>query len=452
MTEEIKQPGESTSSALFRKALIIFVIGIILLIPLLMMENLANERERESENVQNEITSKWGGIQSITTPLLALLYTANEDTTQKSVVYILPREVKATANLDLEMRHRSIYQVPVYTSEVTMNGQWNTEDIRQVMKDKPGRYDLSKAKVAFAVSDAKGFRDLVHINVNGKTLRMKSDSKLNIGTWFEDISEAGYTVDDNTYAFTNNVQSAFYPISLTETDSIVPFECTLTLLGSKRFGFLTSGTTSSIDIKGNWGNPSFQGKSLPIHSNVTDKDFDAQWKTVYGDSFVEQENFPLLGANNAYIDFVNPADHYTKTDRSIKYGFLIIALTLLSIFLIELTLHKRGKSINPLHYLLTGLSLVLFYSLLLSFSEVIGFGWSYLLACIMTVVLNALYFRSILREKNTALLLGGILAFLYLSVYVLLQMKTYALVVGSLWLFAILAFIMFYSARIMRKE
>lgn len=449
----ITQSSATSSSTLFRKALITFVIGLILMIPLLMVQSLTSDRMREADQVQGEITDKWGGTQCITTPLLAVPFTAFEDSTQKSVVYLLPREVHAAADLDIEMRYRSIYQVPVYTSEISIKGQWNTEDIRQMMADKPGRYDLSKTKIAMAVSDAKGFRDLVHITTSGKTMRMKSDSKLRISTTFNSTSGVEiYSMEADTYVALGTVQSAYYPITLDERDSVLPFECSMTLLGSESFGFLAGGNTSTISIKGDWANPSFQGQSLPLHSNVTDKNFEAEWKTMFGDNAIEEENMNLLGENSAYVTFVNPADHYTKTDRSIKYGFIVIALTLLSIFLIELTLHKRGKSINPLHYLLTGLSLVLFYSLLLSFSEVIGFGWSYLIASIMTVALNTLYFRAILRELKTALLLGGILSFLYLSIYMLLQMKSYALMVGSVWLFAILAFVMFFSAKVMRRD
>lgn len=446
---------EGRSDHFFRKALIVGLIGLLLMIPLLMVNGLANEREREANNVQDEITSKWGDKQCISTPVLAIPYTSSQDTTHKSFVYIMPREAQVSAELDVEMRHRSIYHVPVYTSQVTMKGQFHTGDILQAMADKPGRYDLSRAVVALGVSDVKGFRELVHIDINGERQRMKSDDRLNISTWFADdevmTNDMAYAMAPNVN-YGSNVLSASNPIQVVDDSTIIPFACNLTLLGSQTFGFIGNGTSTTIDIKGNWSNPSFQGHNLPVKSDITADTFDAEWKSVSPDSFVEAENYIMRAGNSCYINLVNPADHYTQTDRSIKYGFLIIGLTLLSIFLIELTLHKRGKSINLLHYLLTGLSLVLFYSLLLSFSELIGFGWSYLIATAMTVVLNTFHFRSVLREQSTALLLGGILTFLYLSVYLLLRMESYALIVGSLWLFAILAFVMFFSAKVMRKD
>ena len=133
-----------------------------------------------------------------------------------------------------------------------------------------------------------------------------------------------------------------------------------------------------------------------------------------------------------------------------KYGVLVIALTLLSVYLVELTMRRRGGSINLLSYVLTGLSLVLFYTLLLSMSEVIGFGLAYLVAAVMTIGLNTIYFRMILPETRKALLLGGIMTLLYLIIYVLMQLESYALLIGSLVLFVILAIVMYISAKTLR--
>lgn len=333
-----------------------------------------------------------------------------------------------------------------------MEGDWQMDDIRQMIKDKPGRYNFSQAKVALAVSDAVGLRQLIYVKVGNDSIRLKSDDKIHIGSFINenDVVDIAYTKAE--YAFTDNVQSAFCPISPADSSTVIPFSCEMTVLGSQKFGFLPIGMNSSARIEGNWGDPSFQGMSLPVSSNITEEKFDAEWTNASADNFVEAENFPMIGKRGSHVDFISTVNNYTKTDRSIKYGILVIGLTLLSIFLIELTLRKRNKSINPFHYLLTGLSLVLFYSLLLSFSEVLGFGWAYLIASVMTIVLNTLYFKSVLREQKTAILLGGILAFLYISVYLLLIMDNYALLVGSLWLFAILAFIMFYSAKVLRVD
>lgn len=440
----------------FVKTLLIGVLCLMLMIPLLMVKELVDTRKHESQSVKEEITSRWGQQQNVTTPILVIPYTPNKKDAEETELYILPRRVEATAQLDVEMRYRSIYEIPVYVAHTSMKGAWHLADIKQAMAEVPGEYDLSGAKISIAISDPTGYKDLVFINVNGKLLRMKSDKSTDISTYiYVDNGESVYSdeyCDENGVFINSGVQSAKFPITIGEQDEVYSFDCTLDVAGSGAFGFIGTGVSSVLKSSGNWAAPSFQGKLLPISHNITETDYSAEWKAFHEDVYVEKELFSAIAMTDAYTSFINPADHYTQTERSIKYGILVIVLTILSVFAVELTLHhKRGGAINFLHYVLTGLSLVLFYSLLLSFSELIGFGWAYLIASVMTVVLNVLYYRSVLRNHRYALLLGGMMSTLYLGVYVLMQMKSYALLTGSLGLFIILAVVMFYSSKILKE-
>lgn len=449
-----KQKG---SMKLFTKVIVVGLICLLLMIPLLMVSNLATERKYGAVSVENEISEKWGGRQNVVTPVLVIPYVSLRDTSTVGRLYILPRELQASAELNMEMRHRSIYQVPVYTTQIQVNGAWNTEDIRQAVTTLPNNYQLEKAKIALSVTDSKGYKDLVFITVNGQKLRMSSDNDVDLllrsscddNDCFWDYK--GITTEPSM-SFMSEAQSVSYPITLGELDQELRFDCSLFVSGSKNFGILGMAATSNVNIKGNWNAPSFQGNSLPIKSEVTNNGFSAQWKSFYPDNYVDGELLSNLIDNGSYISFVKPANHYTQTDRSIKYGILVIVLSMLSIFLVELGLLRRDKTINVLHYLLSGLSLVLFYSLLLSFSEIVGFGYAYLVATLMTVGLNCAYFFAVLKEKGRAFLIAGIMLFLYLAVYVLMQMQTYALLTGSLGLFCILAFVMFYSAKMLDRQ
>ncbi len=463
--EELNQSSKlrpEGSMKLFMRALMLVGLCLLLLIPLLMISGLANERKREAESVQGEITDKWGQAQNVTTPILVVPYTPQGDSVQTKL-YVLPREINATARLNMELRHRSIYQVPVYTAQIMMKGAWYADDIHTAMKEYPGTYRWEKAKVAIATSDPVGYRDLVYITLNGEKLRMKSDGKIYLRTRISDDDDRyghmDYAVmadEASTVVSAEGTQSVLYPITVNERDSQdlgfdeLRFECPLTISGSQKFGFLAAASSSTMQIKGNWVAPSFQGRNLPLHFDITQSDFSADWKTIYADGCIEEESFGSLTANDSFVDFVNPADHYARTDRSIKYGILVIVLSLLSVFLLELSLYRRGESINMLYYLLSGLSLVLFYSLLLSFSEIIGFGWAYLTASVMTVGLNFFFFRTVLRSTWRAFIITGIMSFLYLFVYTLMQMESYALLAGSLGLFVILTLVMFYTVRIIR--
>lgn len=445
--EHTTSPASTTNNSrkTFIKVIAIGLIGLILMIPVFMVDRLVTERHMRSKNVKDEITMKWGEEESITTPVIVVPYYG--DTEGTDYLYLLPREVKTTGNLEIEMRHRSIFEIPVYTSDIHISGIWHKEDIARCISENHNGYELNNAKIVMAVNDPRGFRDILHINVNGKEIKLKTDGDIDLPTCYEIP-----TAVINSRGPINNVQSADYPINLDDNDSIIAFDCDLSLRGSNRFGILSTGMSSSTTIKGNWGEPSFQGNSLPTQTNISENQFEAEWETVFTDSHIEEDNLDFMNINATSVNFVDSVDQYTRVDRSIKYSVLIIALTLLSIFLVDLTLQRRGKAINILHYLLTGLSLVLFYSLLLSFSEFIGFGMAYLIAAVMTTGLNTLYFRSVIRENRTALMLGGVLAFLYTSVFVLLSLENYALLIGSLFLFVILAFMMFLSAKIIRTE
>lgn len=452
--EELKTNEPSKGSISFIvKTLLVGVLCLFLMIPLMMITDLVNKRKRESENVKREITSRWGQEQNITTPILIIPYTPQEKYSKQSFLYILPRQLDVSATLDTELRHRSIYEVPVYTAHTVMKGEWHTDDIQLALKEISGSFDLERAKIVQAISDPLGYKDLVYISVNGEKCRMKSDNSIpmpivNSSSFFEVTPE--YQEDTQTYFFAG-AQSTVFPIHLEESNQIISFESILDIAGSRSFGFLPTGLSSNIKISGNWANPSFQGSKLPEGHSITSTNFDAEWKTFFEDTFVGANEVASVSNNNLFVSFVNPADHYLQTERSIKYGILVIVLSILSVFLVELTMHRRGESINFLHYILSGLSLVLFYSLLLSFSEIIGFGWAYLVAGSMTVVLNYLYFGSVLRNKRYALLLGIIMSVLYLGVFILMQMKTFALLAGSLGLFFILAFVMFFSAKITKN-
>lgn len=437
------------------KSLLIGVLSLLLMIPLLLVSDLVRTRKSESSNVQYEITQRWGQNQFITTPILIVPYTPLTENERKTNLYILPKSTDVTAQLEIEMRHRSIYDVPVYMAHASIVGEWHTVDIQQAIKEVPGKYDLSRAKISFAISDPTGYQDLVYINVNGEKLRMKSDGVTNLSHYKDNTSYVYASPKEVVKApakgvFINSgTQSTTYPLEIEGENRIIKFDLSLDIAGSNDFGFVPTASSSTIKASGNWSAPAFQGGSLPTTYDITDTDFQAQWKSFFEDGYMQPELFSSFADKGSYINLTNPADQYTQTERSIKYGVLVIVLTILSVFLVELSMRrKNGGSINFLHYALSGLSLVLFYSLLLSFSEIIGFGWAYLIAAVMTVVLNTLYFRSVFKEYKKAILLGSIMSILYLAIYLLMQMKEYALLTGSLTLFIILAIVMYFSAKV----
>ena len=212
----------------------------------------------------------------------------------------------------------------------------------------------------------------------------------------------------------------------------VPFSALLAVKGSNSLSFYPVGDATTVEVKSSYNNPSFKGDFLPLDRNVDEKGFSAQWKVL------------KINRTNPYgvsfgVDLIQPVTQYQKTSRSIKYGILVILLVFLAAIVVEFITKKR---INILQYAVIGLSLVLFYLLLLSFSDFLSFGLSYLIASVMTALALTGYFRGILKHKSAYLLGALVLVFLMFS-FVMMQMQVYSLLTGSLLLFVILCVIMY---------
>ena len=151
------------------------------------------------------------------------------------------------------------------------------------------------------------------------------------------------------------------------------------------------------------------------------------------------------------VDMLVPVDRYQKTDRALKYAVIVILLTFIAVLFAEIMMKHP---INMFQYLLIGLALVLFYSLLLSLSEHLSFGFSYLIASVMTIGLVAIYMRGVLKSPKIAVAIGALLTIIYVFIYILLCLETFALLTGSLGLFIALAAIMYATLklRIENKE
>ncbi|MCY1374138.1 Inner membrane protein CreD [compost metagenome] len=139
------------------------------------------------------------------------------------------------------------------------------------------------------------------------------------------------------------------------------------------------------------------------------------------------------------VSFVDPVDQYLKTDRAIKYALLFVALTFAGFFLMEVL---KRLAVHPVQYGLVGLALAFFYLLLLSLSEHLPFSLAYAIAASACVALVGFYVSHVLRGwvRGGGFTLG--LAALYGMLYGLLRAEDYALLMGSLLVFGLLACVM----------
>ena len=230
-----------------------------------------------------------------------------------------------------------------------------------------------------------------------------------------------------------------------------PFEISLNLQGSEHFNCTPMGSTTNVHFASTWASPAFDGKYLPDTERVTRKGFEANWQISefnrdFPKAFVGTSNAPEQIRESSFgVELLSPFDAYAQTMRSLKYAILVIALTFFAYFFTEIF---QKRPVHPLQYILIGMALVVFYTLLLSVSEYVQFPWAYLIASSATVLLLSWYTHSIFKKLTTSVGLACLLSVLYLFIYVLIQMVDNALLFGSVGLFVLLALAMYLSRKV----
>jgi inner membrane protein len=243
----------------------------------------------------------------------------------------------------------------------------------------------------------------------------------------------------------------FAAVPLGPSQRTVNYSFDLKLNGSGRLSFVPTGKTTTVHLGSAWTTPSFDGNFLPQSRQVGEKGFTADWKVFYmSRSFPQawrgnQVEWNSLEATAFGASFLYPVDAYQKVTRSAKYGALYILLTFGVFFLFEILL---GLRVHSIQYILVGSAIILFYLLLLSLSDYMAFGGAYALACVGIITLITGYSRSVLCDWRKAGVIGSLMSVLYGILYVLLRSEDYALLLGSVGLFAALAAAMYVTRNV----
>ncbi|MDR0811888.1 MAG: cell envelope integrity protein CreD, partial [Paludibacter sp.] len=287
---------------------------------------------------------------------------------------------------------------------------------------------FDKAYLVVGISDLRGVSQNLDFAFNGKNFPTEIGKEIFL---------------DNTLKI--NLLNAVTTENLSQK---LNFKCNLKLNGSQSINFVPIAQTTQVEISGDWLAPSFVGAFLPNYK-IDNQQFNAEWNVLSFNRSIPENWTDKLETNlretSFGVNLVETVDHYQQNMRSAKYALMFIALTFVVFFFVEALTKKR---IHPVQYLLVGIALILFYSLLLSFSEQIGFAWAYLVASVATISLITLYTKGIFRSGKQMALLAALLCLLYIFLYVVLQLEDLALVIGSIGLFAILGVIMFVSRKI----
>lgn len=458
MSEEAKKP--LVQSAGF-KIVLLGCLVVLLQIPILMVLGKIRERQGRSSRVTREVSQVWGLDQQLLGPVLAVPYERLEEVPvqvsaqtdsrptsrqmtrlvgrrcEQCVLYLLPETLRIAGGVEPQVRYRGLFEVVVYETDLRFEGAFAIPREKS-LGDGIGRVLWSEAQIALGVADVRGFQERVELafDLEGSTAPQQVDFQPSPGL---------------AALLGSGIHLPLAQAEAWRSAGAIPFSFDLSLRGSGELSFLPVATETELELRSSWPSPSFSGAFLPRQREVTNEGFSASWRVPhFGRSFPQfwragSVDRAALDASLFGVRFVVPADGYQQTERSVKYAVLFILLTFTAFFLLELLC---GRRLHPMHYLLVGSSLCLFYLLLLAFCEHVGFGLAYVIASVATVLLIGGYARSVLRSGVFALFILLTLSALYSYLYVLLRLEDVALLMGAIGLFIILAIVMFVTRRL----
>lgn len=411
-----------------------------LLIPVGMIKDLVSERERTRASAENEVVGKWGGTQQVAGPILTVPYVIRSSRAGGGIdsliryAHFLPEVLQAAGKLDPEIRRRGIFEVALFKADVAFEGRFARPDF-SVWKIPDGDVLWDEAVLTLSIPDVRSLSDALPVEWRG------------LAREFVPENFAGSPVAGGLHA------RAPLGEAPPGTEGYA-FRFRAHLNGSGSMKFLPMGRETRVSIASPWRTPAFTGAFLPRDSEVGADGFQARWMTLHlSRSFPQSWKHAEVSAKDwgdyAFgVDLLLPIDGYQKATRCAKYAILFIVLTFLVFYMNETLDRKR---IHPLQYLLVGAALCLFYLLLLALTEHIPFDYAYAAAALGIVAMITAYGLAVLSTRKRALALGAMLAGLYGYLFSLLQMEDFALLMGSLGLFAILGAVMFLTRKLGRE-
>ena len=440
------------------KVLLLFFLVLLLLIPLAMIRGLIDDRSRTANSAEQGIMEAWGSELVAAGPMIAVPGLRTVETRTRSerdgeriniekvafTLVITPQELAIDADFKTEIRKRGIFSVPLFYGDLVLSGSFNpAQAVSSLSANEEIFWD--QAELVVLLSSQKGIRRIDRATLNGQDLFFQPDNmglKIDLVSNLPSYQEALYS------ASTTGIAAALPESSSGEST----FDISIAIQGGRMVRFAPIGMNTRSDIRADWASPSFQGAYLPGSSSITDSGFEAAWDISY-----LSRGIPLFwkievdGKNRYFsnylfgVDFFRAIDTYSLNTRAVKYAILFLIVPFLTLFLLEIFTKKK---IHPVPYLLSGIANVIFYLLLLSFSEQMPFYLAYTIAALAVSVLLTLYSRSLLPSWNRSGYMGFVVTISYILLYAVLNAESYALLIGSVGAFAVVALVMFITRKL----
>jgi inner membrane protein len=435
-----------------RVLLLGFLIGC-LQIPILVIEGLTSEREYTRDSAIADVTQSWGGTQRLAGPFLAVPYryawldAEKVPRSETRWAYFLPDQLQISGDVETQERYRGIYKVTLYDARLKVRGYFPRPDLSE-WEIRAEDVLWKGAALVLGVSDPKAIREHVAVALGAEA------SAFGPGRDAAPFLAAGISAPVGVAAAAA-ARAPAAPSAAAEQgkDAVpagaLPFAFELALNGSSQILFQPSGIETAVELASDWPDPSFIGAWLPTTREIHAEGFRSSWSIPnlgrnYPQKWLGQQQQDL-GGSEFGVSLVSPVDAYRMTHRAVKYELMFVGLSFLAFFLFEVFTRMR---IHPVQYLLVGAALCVFYLLTLSLAEHLGFATAYVIGAAAIALLVTSYSARALRSVKRGAVIGALLAGLYAFLYVLLALEDYALLIGSIGMFVILAVVMYVTRAI----
>ena len=428
--------GDSVSQTINAPAfkfILVVILILALTIPLLFAFLLVAERQKYARQARAAVGQMWGGAQTVRGPFIVAPTTrirevrtkeGIERRTVREYAVFLPEDLQVQTDVKSEARARGIFTVPVYRSVIDVKGRFIKPQIRSFSQTGT-EINWAEAVLVVTLDDVRGIKKTAQLTIDG------SERK---------AFRAGISIDDSS-----RTPGIHVPLEPTQAQEGFAFSFTLELNGSGAIRFIPAGGETQIQIRADWPHPSFAGAFLPDERSISDSGFTATWtipRLARGQGqTIKMARFSHLMRTKAFgVEFFQPIRFYSLAERALKYAIGFIAIVFLAVFIMEIQSKRR---VHWIQYLFVGLALVIFYLVLIGTSEHIGFDFGYLAAAAATSILVGSYVGVVMSSPPRGLALTGTIGLIYGLLYLLLRIEDYAMLIGSLAAFSLLAIVMF---------
>lgn len=427
------------------KLILIAVLGLLILIPVGMVQGKLYERQEFLAGAKTQVAASWSGGQQVLTPVLLVRYRVAD--VPKNGFYkdsVLPLREKSAilAPLQLAMQidvsnsavSKGIYSVPVYDASLHWQAKFDAAAIRALRERlrQSAHFDsFASASLSFYISDVRGIASVPELHVGDKTVDWLPGSRI-------DALGSGL----------------HYPIDIQQFDTDSwQVEGRLALRGMETLELLPAADSSELKLVSDWPHPQFIGSVAPNQRDISANGFTAHWQlsrysmntdTILSECITGRNCDAVLKAMTG-VAFIEAVDLYLQSERTIKYAILFVGLSFISFFIFE---HVAKRRIHPIQYAFVGLAIAVFYLLLVSLAEHIAFALAYLLATLSCSVLLLAYVRHVLGSWRAGFVYFAMLLALYGLLYVIVQAEDFALLMGSILVFAVLSVLMLVTRKI----